>query len=40
VLEMTLPAKSAALYGEVAEARFQSLVATLGATGNVKIARD
>ncbi|WP_204113849.1 Ppx/GppA family phosphatase [Shimia biformata] len=36
-LKLTLPAEVAPLYGEVAAARFQSLVDALGATGNVKI---
>ena len=40
ILKMTLPAKSARLYGEVAENRFHSLAATLGAEPKIDIEMD
>ncbi len=39
LLELRLSQEAAPLFGEVAEARFQSLAATLGATTLVKVAR-
>ncbi|WP_127114282.1 Ppx/GppA family phosphatase [Shimia sediminis] len=38
-LQLTLPPSAAALYGEVAEARFQSLVDALEATGSVTVLK-
>ena len=39
IIEMKLPKAAVPLYGEVAEARFQSLARTLGAEINVKVAK-
>ena len=36
-LHLTLPASTGLLYGEVAEARFQSLASTLGATTKLRL---
>ncbi|WP_299351329.1 Ppx/GppA family phosphatase [uncultured Shimia sp.] len=38
-LQLTLPPTAAALYGEVAKARFQSLLDALNATGEVRISK-